>query len=86
MGRKPGEITSRHTVTVSFNGNSNDAQNAITKQAKRKPTEVVNGGDSTRLVYTFKYHASAEKAMNKILNLNSGMGSSIDGLEASISG
>lgn len=87
MGRKPGEIMSRHTVVVSFYGRSPETQNLIVKEAKRKPTEVINEDGNTRLVFTFKYHASAEKTMMKVLNLNSNPSEfKIDGLNASIVG
>lgn len=87
MGRKPGVITSKHTVIVSFDGHSAEAQSLISKTAKRKPSEVVDEGSSTRIIYTYKYHASAEKAMNKILNLNSNPSEfRIDNLKASIAG
>lgn len=86
MGRKPGVITSQHTVVVSYDGESAEVMNLITKQVKRKPKEVSHDGGNTRLVYTFKYHASAEKAMNKVLNLNSTSEFTIDNLNASIAG
>lgn len=87
MGRKPGKITSKHTVVVSFNGTAKEMQDLITKEVKRQPSEVMNEDGNTRLVYTFKYHASAEKAMQKVLNLNANPSEfRIDNLNASIVG
>lgn len=87
MGRKPGEITSKHTVVVSFSGNAKETQDLITKEVKRQPEEVLKEDGNTRLVFVFKYHASAEKAMQKVINLNANPSEfRIDNLNASIVG